>query len=156
MYNPSQAQQILSKEKDLKIASQVADDLRVIKSNYFGIRYMPEDIRTDSPEGVVFYILNVCFFNAGNVSEGVVKNVVWGFRQSGIPGAIVWDGMKNLAAKGYIIWTDKAGTQILGDINENYWYKFTPKFTNTLAENTKESVNVPEYQLITNTWDNVR
>jgi len=97
------AGQIIQNEKPFTTGTAV--DLRVRRSQYHGLKTWPEDIRRDSPEGVVFSNLNICYKNMGNVCESLIGNILWGFRQSGIPSNVAYDGLKGLIAKGYMCLT---------------------------------------------------
>lgn len=142
-YSANEAENILKAEKALK--THQLSGLRCTKQFYNGLKYNPEDIKQDSPAGVVFYNLNLCYQHGKNVSEGCVEDVIWGFRQSGIPANIVVDGFTELYRLGYLNFTDPNGTMLLGTFNEKAWYQWTRKFYSLLLEgNQKQEILISD------------
>lgn len=133
--------------------------LRVIKPYYNGLSKEPEDIRMDSPAGVVFYNLQICYSNQKNISEGVIEDIIWGFRQSGIPADITWEGLKDLKKKGYIFFHDGTGVAIIGQLTEKLWYRWTSKFFDLLRDQFAPTVNLGIDDKIKpkdNKWENIK
>ncbi len=131
-----------------KIAAEgTIPGLRLILNYYNGLREHPQDIRMDSPEGVVFYNLNLCYKNQNSVSEGTIGDIIWGFRQSGIPVSVVRDGLMALKKLGYLNWTGdghpSGGMLMLGDPKETYWIRWTDKFHKLLLPKG-EAVEIPK------------
>ena len=137
-----QAREILKNEQVLKTSAPVENTLRTVRNNFHGIKSWPKEFQQASPAGVVFGNLLLCYSHQKNISEGILKDVVWGFRQSGIPHNITLDGFSDLYKYGYLIFTDEVGVQHLGSFNENSWYKWTPKFFELLLESGNGSITL--------------
>lgn len=129
-------QQQLQNMPDNMQFSTMDDSMRCTKTYYNGLKGQPDDIQMDSPAGVVFYNLQICFQNKSNICEGVIEDIIWSFRQSGIPNGVTWQGFRALFKLGYIRFTDARGTILLGGPNEKSWYQWTPKYYNLLLEDT--------------------
>ena len=137
-YSAEDAKKILEQENTLTLNSN-KKGLRPVRHHYFGVKERPIDIREESPEGVVFFNLQVCYKNQGNVSEGTVEDVIWGFRQSGIPNDITWKGLITLNKLGYINFTNDIGIPLLGEPNPKMWYQWTDKYLNLLLANPSQT-----------------
>ncbi len=135
------AKRILEKEQLLKL-NQNQPGLRQVLYYYNGLKEKPIDIRDESPEGVVFYNLQICYGNQKNVSEGSVEDVIWGFRQSGIPNNITWDGFRTLKKLGYLNFTNDMGVTLFGDPTPQMWYRWTQKYYNLLLKTTEGTQNL--------------
>jgi hypothetical protein len=138
-YSAVDAERIIQAEKDIQQQSLKPQGLRIVKHSFTGLKANPDDFSQESPAGVVFYNLQICYQNGGNVSEGSVGDVIWGFRQSGIPGNIVMDGFTELYRLGYLDFTDPNGIQLLGSFNEKAWYKWSPKYFGLLQDANQKS-----------------
>lgn len=134
-HSEQDAKRILEQEKLLKLQSN-RPGLRQVRPFYHGLKEPPMDFAQESPAGVVFYNLQICYQNQKNVSEGSVADVIWGFRQSGIPNNITWQGFNDLKKLGYISFTGDLGVPLLGTPNENMWYQWTQKYYNLLLNAT--------------------
>jgi hypothetical protein len=133
--------------------------LRVVVPYYNGITTSPPEIPQDSPGGVVFFNLQLCYQNQQNVSEGILEDVIWGFRQSGIPADITWEGFKTLKKFGYIFFHDGTGTAIIGDPNEKLWYRWTLKYIDLLRgrHETNESLKIEEHiKPVDTNWEKIK
>ena len=131
------AQKILESEKNLKLRQNLPG-LRPVMAHYFGLKERPIDIVDSTPEGVVFFNLQVCYQNQGNVSEGTVEDVIWGFRQSGIPNNVTWDGFRILKKLGYLRFTNDIGVALIGNPTPKMWYQWTPKYFEILLDRAME------------------
>ena len=132
MYTAQDAERIIKNEQDL--TNLKPQGLRTVKHSYHGLKIQPEDFQQESPAGVLFYNLQLCYQHQKNVSEGMIGDVIWGFRQSGIPGNIVMDGFTELYRLGYLGFTDPNGIQLLGTFNDKAWYKWSQKFFSLLED----------------------
>jgi hypothetical protein len=124
------------------VAGETIPGLRILRHYYKGLREHPKDIRMDSPEGVVFYNLNLCYKNQNSVSEGIIGDIIWGFRQSGIPVSVVRDGLVALKNLGYMTW-DINNMVMLGEPKENYYIRWGNKFLELLLTQG-DSVEIPK------------
>lgn len=131
-YTAADAERIIKAEKDL--ANLAPQGLRTVVPTYTGLKVQPQDFPQESPAGVLFYNLQLCYQHQKNVSEGSVGDVIWGFRQSGIPGNIVMDGFAELYRLRYLEFTDEFGIKLLGTFNEKSWYQWTRKFLDLLLD----------------------
>jgi hypothetical protein len=111
----------------------VGPRLKVMKPFYHGLISLPEEIKENTAAYVVFYNLQQCYEQSGNVSEGIVEDVIWGFRQAGIPANTTWKGINDLKKLGFMYFHDGTGRVVLGDATEKVWYKWTLKFLDLLA-----------------------
>lgn len=143
-YTEQEAKQILEAESSFNASRQVGPmPLRTVRHYFNGLKKDPEDIRQDSPSGVVFYNLCICYQNNNSVSEGAIDDVIWGFRQSGIPPYITQEGFKGLKNKGYITYSDPHGRDVIGStFGPGVYYKWTNRFFELLLEKEdKEKVS---------------
>ena len=136
-HSDADAKRILEAEKPFR-QTLSQPGLRVTKNHYFGIKEWPEQIGRDTPAGIVFANLNLCFKNSGNVSEGSIEDIIWGFRQSGIPNQITFKGFKELKELGFMDFTDELGVVIVGEPSaqrvDSIWYKWSNKFYQNLLD----------------------
>jgi len=130
-YTEQAAKSILQQEKNLKLQSNLPG-LRQVRPFYYGLKESPIDIKQASPAGVVFFNLQVCYSNQKNISEGSIEDVIWGFRQSGLPNNITWQGFLDLHKLGYIRFTNSVGVSLLGTPSEKMWYQWTDKYYSIL------------------------
>lgn len=111
------------------------ESLQVILTPYKGLTHLPSDLMTiKSPAQMVFVELNKCFKKAGNVSEGMLGNVIWGFQQCGYDAKYIAQGLTQLREMGYIMYTDANRVPIYElaldfDAKKPIWIRYTPKFT---------------------------
>jgi hypothetical protein len=82
--------------------------LKVVKPFYNGLNTYPPEIVQNTAAHVVFYNLQQCYEQVGNISEGIIEDLVWGFRQAGIP------------------------ANILGDATDKLWFRWSLKFIDLL------------------------
>ena len=132
-YDEKKAKAILESESTMMVSP---NSLKQILPYYKGLKEWPSDIMRDSPAGVVFGNLNICFQNANNVSEGLLTDFVGGFKISGIPEKITLDGIKDLVKKDYVHLRDAQGTSYSGSILPSGPVKvgYTKKFLNLLLD----------------------
>lgn len=133
-HSEADARKILENEQNLKLQSN-KPGLRQVRPFFHGLKEQPIDITQQSPAGVVFFNLQICYDVQKNVSEGSVEDVIWGFRQSGIPNNITWDGFRTLKDLGYITFTDSMGVTLFGDPSPAMWYQWTQKYYGLLLLN---------------------
>jgi hypothetical protein len=106
--------------------------LKVVKPFFNGLTSYPSELERNTVAHVVFYNLQQCYEQTGNVSEGIVEDMVWGFRQVGIPPHITWDGLNKLKKMGFLYFHDGTGRVIFGDATEKLWFRWTLKYTDLL------------------------
>lgn len=143
-YSAADAKRIIKAEEDFKplnpdLSTLKPNGLKTVRSTYTGLKHQPSDIPQQSPAGVLFYNLQLCYQHQKNVSEGCIKDLLWGFRQSGIPSNIVMDGFTELYRLRYLSFTTPEGTAVLGTFNEKCWFKWDRKFFDLLMEDGKVS-----------------
>lgn len=151
-YSAEQAGQILQQEKEINFNLQ-EEPLRTVQRFFNGIVGLPEGVQEDSPAGVVFLNLCVCYQNQGNVSEGLVNDIIYGFAQSGIPKYITIDGFKELQKLNVVEATDRLGTHLFGDITPASYFKWTRKFFGCLIPHGEKKVLVDEKRFKDTTVD---
>ena len=141
-YSKEKAQAILESESPLNAGNK--NQLRTVLPYYWGLKEWPLDIGRDTPAGVVFGNLHICFLNAKNVSEGVLGDFVGGFKISGIPERITMDGIKDLVAKDYLTLRDVQGTNYTGNILPTVPVKvgYTKKFLGLLLDKSGDGAEV--------------
>lgn len=106
--------------------------LKVVRPYYNGLITYPTEIEKNTSAHVVFYNLLQCYEQCGNLSEGIVEDLIWGFRQADIPATITWDGLNNLKKLGFMFFHDGTGRVILGNVSEKLWFRWTLKFIDLL------------------------
>lgn len=131
-----------------------ATNLRATRATYFGLKEHPKEFKPESPAGIVFANLNVCYKENNNVSEGIMEDVIWGFAQAGIPRYLTWDGLLALGKFGYLTFTDEQRVLMIGTPAEAMWYRWTPKFYNLLLEQPDEGLELSQQAVKVN-MDNV-
>ena len=109
-----------------------APRLKVVKPFYNGLNSYPSELEKNTSAHVVFYNLQQCYEQVGNVSEGVVEDIIWGFRQAGIPAAVTWDGLNQLKKLGFVYFHDGTGRVILGDVSDKLWFRWSLKYIDLL------------------------
>lgn len=130
-------------KKEITLSSSLLIDpttepLQTILPSYRGITHVPSEL--DGPALMVFIELQKCFQKAGNVSEGLLPNLIWGFEECGYDPRHVAAGLTKLRALDYLYYSD-AGRQRLSeflitpDKNQKIWLRYTPKFTNLFVKN---------------------
>lgn len=153
----AEAKRILKEEHVITIDTSSKHDLRVIKDFFYGLKYAPNEFDENSPAGVVFFNLCVCYQNAGSVGEGQIGNIIWGFRQSGIPGEVTFDGFKELKKHKYIDFITPTGEYIFGDPTEQMFFRWTQKFFDMLITDPKtEKIDMERVETEDTTWDKVK
>lgn len=125
------------------------EPLRTILTPYRGITHVPSELAASpGPELMVFIELNKCFQKAGHVSEGMVANIIWGFRECGYEEKHTAAGLYKLRNLGYLDYTDAAGMPIHElDFNPNkpIWVRYTKKFTDLLVKETHEGLTFEQH-----------
>jgi hypothetical protein len=74
--------------------------LKIIRPFVQSIKNIPKTIPPEAQ--IVLQALLACFEKQKNVQEGLVKDLVWGFAQSGIPDACTLLGIRQLENLGYV------------------------------------------------------
>jgi hypothetical protein len=144
---PEEAARILKEETVIEVDTSQEMPLKVVQPYFFGLKVAPDDIRQDTPAGVVFYTLCMCYMNQGNVSEGQVADVMYGFAQSGIPRNVTLDGFRDLQKLNYMNANSPEGTYIFGDLQPELYYKWTQKFFELCARTKEEATEVAEVKV---------
>lgn len=125
------------------------EPLRIILTPYRGITHVPSELASSNgPELMVFIELNKCFAKAGNVSEGMVANIIWGFRECGFDEKHTAAGLFKLRNMGYLDYTDAAGFPLRDldfDPKKPIWIRFTKKFTDLLVRETHEGLTFKQH-----------
>lgn len=131
-------------EQKIELSTDLLIDPHIEKKNqvrpsFAGIRYLPDDIRKNAEALFVFQHLMQCFKMQGNVCEGELANVIWGFAQSGIPENLTAAGLAQLRGLGYIKYTDDnyveyADLDVIINHRKQIWIRYTKKFTDLLAD----------------------
>lgn len=141
---PEEAARILKEETVIEIDTTKEMPLKIVQHYFFGLKKAPDDIKQDTPAGVVFYTLCMCYMNQGNVSEGQVADVMYGFAQSGIPRNITLDGFRELQKLKYINANAPDGTYVFGELSPDLYYKWTQKFFELCARTREEATEVAD------------
>lgn len=153
-----EAKRILAEEKVINIDTTSEHELRIVKPYFYGLKYAPSEFNENTPAGVVFFNLMMCYQGAGSVGEGQIENIIWGFRQSGIPNYLTFDGFRDLCKHGYIEFITSEGHSIIGtEPNEKYFFKWKDKFFQMLLEKPEKApaVEVERVETKDTTWDKV-
>ena len=86
----------------------------------------------NGPDLMVFVELNKCFKRQGNVAEGMLANVLWGFGECGYDQRHVAAGLARLRVLDYVLYTDERRVPISEfgfDPKKPVWIRYTNKFT---------------------------
>ena len=110
---------------------------RLVADRFFGYKEHPKEFTDKTPAGFMFAMFGVIFQKQGSIKESQIKEVIWGFKQSGIPSNIIIDGLRELKQHGYLQFTDEKGNILFGDPTPDMWYKFSPKYLNLLLDTPK-------------------
>lgn len=109
------------------------EPLKIILAPYNGITHVPSELAAgNGPDLMVFIELNKCFKRQGNVAEGMLGNVMWGFEQCGFDPAHVAAGLTALRKSGFIRYTYANGETCHDydyDVKKPIWIRYEPKFT---------------------------
>lgn len=106
-------------------------DLQVIFSPYQGCQIVPAEVGQNGVAFLAFQGLLQCFEKTGNISEGQLKDILWGFEQSGHDPRAVAAGLTKLRALGYTYYTDPLGNRISEhnfDPKKAIWLRYSSKF----------------------------
>lgn len=119
------------------------EPLRQVQPFYRGVTHIPSDI--EGPALMVFIELQRCFQKAGNVSEGLLHNLIWGFEQCGYHPQHVAAGLTQLRNKGYLVYKDPSGSPvadsgILLSPPKYMWVTYSPKFLELLYKGEGHAV----------------
>ena len=89
-------------------------------------------IELSSAGGLVFNFLHRCFSLSGNISEGLIGDVLFGFNSAGIPDSLTIEGLKDLHKKGYIKFRASDNTHISFESKEaeSAYIEYQSKFIN--------------------------
>lgn len=117
--------------------------LKIVNPFFNGLNSYPIQIGKNTSAHVVFYNLMKCYDQAGNVSEGVVEDLVWGLRQAGIPANITWKGLNQLKSLGYLCFDDGEGRVIIGTVSDKVWFRWTLKFLDLLVGKHEQKKPLP-------------
>jgi len=131
IHNPSQA--ITLPTTVLQDATM--EPLQILVKPYLGIKYLPADLSNRDTATMVFVELTKCFKKAGFVAEGLLGNVIWGFKECGYDENHVAAGLSKLRARGYIFYSDSFRNRIAEygfDVKKPIWIRYTDKFKDLL------------------------
>lgn len=107
-----------------------AEPLSVRLPYYKGITEVPGDVGHGDEVTLVFIELQKVFKKAGNVSEGLMGNIIWGFEQCGYDPRAVAKGLSGLRTLGYTKYTDPVGEELHElsfDPKTPIWIRYTNK-----------------------------
>jgi hypothetical protein len=105
-----------------------------IKSLYKAQKDIPKLIPAEAQ--IVLQCLFSCFDKQRKISEGLVKDIIWGFEQSGIPQPASLVGLKQLENLGYISFNGPDGgkVSIFSDRLPDLWVKYEDKLLDLVYE----------------------
>jgi hypothetical protein len=108
--------------------------LRTIKPFVQAIKSVPTTIPPEAQ--IVLHALLACFEKQKNIKEGVIKDLIWGFSQSGIPDGCTALGLKQLDNLGYIKIQapDMSIIDVSGAGFLDSWVKYQPKLLELVYE----------------------
>lgn len=112
------------------LLNSTKEPLRVIVTPYLGVSHLPSDVQQAPTALLVFKDLTECFKLQGEVSEGLLGNLIWGFEQSGRDPRMVAAGLTELRKLGYVTYSDAAGTPISEhgfSADVPIWIRYTQK-----------------------------
>lgn len=112
------------------------EPLQIILTPYKGITHVPSDLGQNDPVTMVFIELNKCFKKAGFVAEGMLSNIIWGFKECGYDPNVVASGLTKLRKLGYIFYSDERSNPIYEqDFNPKkpVWIRYSQKFKELLV-----------------------
>lgn len=105
--------------------------LQVLIPKYGGVKTVPADLGQNDVAALAFHALLDCFHKAGNVAEGELKDILWGFEQCGLDPRAIASGLTKLRALGYVYYTDPLGQKISEhnfDPKKPIWLRYSEKF----------------------------
>ena len=110
--------------------------LRKIKPYFSSSKSIPTSLPAESQ--IVLHALFSCFEKQQRVEEGVIKDLVWGFEQGGIPPECSMLGLTQLQGKGYIKFQapDNTFVTILSDQLGECWIRYQPKLLEMIYESS--------------------
>lgn len=108
------------------------EPLSIVIPVYQGLRNIPIELKNQTtPEGFVFAGLVNCFQRAGFVAEGLLGNIIWGFRECGHPEKKVAQGLTKLRNLGYLYYTSAQRSDVISetnfDPNKPIWIRYSTK-----------------------------
>lgn len=133
--------------KDVWVTPVTPMKTRLVSSKFYGYKWHPPEFPARSPEGFVFALLGSIYLKAGNVKESQIKEVMFGFQQSGFKPSLVMDAFKALKQHGYMYFTDDAGCMLFGDPTPDMWFKFTPRFLDLVMTEPMTNEIKPEFKV---------
>lgn len=92
-----------------------------------------------SPEAqLVLHAMLSCFEKQGNISEGLIGDLMWGFAQCGIPPECTYAGLKQLCKEGYLKFQgkDNSWIDIESDKAEDAFVRYNPKLLELAYEDS--------------------
>jgi hypothetical protein len=77
-----------------------------------------------------------CFEKSGEVKEGIIEDILWGFEQCGIPRKLTAKGLVSLESAGYICFQAPNNTPITFEAAKIHecWIRYQPKLLDMLYE----------------------
>jgi DNA-binding transcriptional ArsR family regulator len=136
------------KTQDIYLPTSVLQDaskepLKIILTPYRGITHVPFELGNGDTATLVFVELQKCFKKAGNVSEGLLSNIIWGFEQCGYDPRAVASGLTKLRELGYVYYSDERGERVTEqDFNPKVplWIRYTDKMTSLFVRSSILSI----------------
>jgi hypothetical protein len=113
-----------------------AQGLTIIYPKYKGCKEIPAEVHGNGVALLTFHALVQCFEKKGNVAEGELPDLIWGFEQCGYDPRAVAAGLTELRRQGYLYYTDPLGVTITEqNFNPKHpvWVRYTPKLLGLLA-----------------------
>jgi hypothetical protein len=138
MVKPSQPSVILPSSLLIDPTKEALD---VILTPYRGLTHIPSELASNRTPGLMVFVeLNRCFEKSGQVAEGMLSNVIWGFHECGYDEKHVAAGLAELKAKGYVYYSDRNRVPISEydyDGKKPVWIRYTKKFTDLLVREVR-------------------
>lgn len=109
--------------------------IQVILKPFVGCKLIPAEVGQNGVALLAFQGLLQCFQKAKNVSEGELKDILWGFEQSGHDPRAIAAGLTKLRDLGYVYYTDPLGARITEhnfDPKKAIWLRYSEKFLTLL------------------------
>lgn len=110
--------------------------LRKLRSSFMANVMIPGHLCGEAQ--IVLKALFSCFEKQGNVQEGLIGDLMWGFEQCAppVPRQLTFKGLANLAAAGYVKFQapDNSFVDIMSDQIGKAWVRYQPKLLDMAYE----------------------
>jgi len=108
--------------------------LRKMLPYHSAARKIPSTIPAEAQ--IVLQGLLACFEKQGDVSEGLIGDIIWGFEAGKIPPECTYTGLKQLAELEYLKFqaTDNSYVDITSDSAQSAWVRYQQKLLNLIYE----------------------